>query len=100
MAQDGPKDPLHIIPIYMSPLITNDSLSGPLPHWFHAILTGPNPQFLVMLKHAHHFEDWGVAVELDCFQYYDNKIHTINTKIQQLQLDATMTEHDCTLCKQ
>jgi hypothetical protein len=51
-AQDGPKDPPHIIPIYTSPTTTNDTPSRPLPRWFQSILTGPNPQFLVLLEHA------------------------------------------------
>jgi hypothetical protein len=50
--QDGPKDPPHIIPIYASPTTLDDTPSRLLPHQFRAVLTGPNPQFLVLLEHA------------------------------------------------
>jgi hypothetical protein len=99
-AQDRPKDPPHIIPIYASPTTTDETPSGLLPHWFRAVLTGPNPQFLVLLEHAQHFEDWGVTTKLNHFRTYDQEITTTNTKIHQLQQDITMIEHDCTLCEQ
>jgi hypothetical protein len=66
-AQDGPRDPPHFIPIYTSPTASDNTPSRLLPHWFHTVLTGPNPQSLIMLEHAHCFEDWGVVVELDHF---------------------------------
>jgi hypothetical protein len=99
-AQDGPKDPSHIIPIYASPTTTDETPSRPLPHWFRAVLTGPNPQFLVLLEHMQCFEDWGVATELNHFRTYDQEITTTNAKIHQLQQDIAAVEHDCTLCKQ
>jgi hypothetical protein len=64
------------------------------------MLTGPNPQFLVLLEHMRRFEDWGVATELDRFRTYDQEITTTNAKICQLQQDITAIEHDCGLCEQ
>jgi hypothetical protein len=64
------------------------------------VLTGPNPQFLVLLEHARCFKDWGVATELGHFRAYNQEITTTNAKIRQLQQDITATEHDCGLCEQ
>jgi hypothetical protein len=64
------------------------------------MLTGPNPQFLVLLKHARHLEDWGIVVELDRFRAYDQEITTTNAKIHQLQQDVAAIEHDHGLCEQ
>jgi predicted amino acid racemase len=64
------------------------------------VLTGSNPQFLVLLEHAQQFEDWGVMTKLNCFRTYDQEITPTNTKIHQLQQDVATTEHDCTLCEQ
>jgi hypothetical protein len=99
-AQDGPKDPLHIIPIYTSPTTTDNTPSRLLPHWFRVVLTGLNPQFLVLFEHAWWFEDWGVATKLDCFRTYDQETATTNAKIHQLQQDIATIEHDHTLCEQ
>jgi hypothetical protein len=63
-AHDGPRDTLHIIPIYASPLSLNDMPTGPIPRWFHSILTGLHPQFLQMVKSARKMDDWGVAANL------------------------------------
>jgi hypothetical protein len=82
------------MPIYVSPLSSNDTPTGPIPRWFHGILTGPHAQFLQMVKSAWKMDDWGVAANLLCYQEYDKEYQKINTKIHQLQLDASAVEQD------
>jgi hypothetical protein len=66
-AHNGPRDTLHIIPIYASPCTSDNTLTGPIPWWFQEILTGLHTQFLHMVKCAHKFKDWGVAANLVCY---------------------------------
>jgi hypothetical protein len=56
-AHDDLCDALHIIPIYASPLSSNDTPTGPIPWWFHTIPTGPHAQFLYMVECACKFND-------------------------------------------
>jgi hypothetical protein len=99
-SHNGPHDLPHIIPIYASPLSSDDMPVRLLPWWFRSVLTGPHPQFLTMVESTCKFEDWGVAVELVCYHKYATELTTINTKICQLQLDATAIEQDCAISKQ
>jgi hypothetical protein len=99
-AHDGPRDAPHIIPIYTSPLLSNDMPAGPLPHWFHGVLTGPHAQFLQMVECARRMNDWGVTANLLCFHEYDEEYQKIHAKIHQLQLDLSTIEQDHSLCEQ
>jgi hypothetical protein len=100
LAHDGPCDMPHIIPIYMSLLSSNNTPTGLIPQWFHRVLTGPHAQFLHMVECAHKFDDWGVAANILCYREYNKEFNIINTKIKQLQLDASAIEQDHALCKQ
>jgi hypothetical protein len=53
-----------------------------------------------MVECACKFEDWGVAVDLICYQEYDEEFNIINAKIKRLQLDACAVEQDHALCEQ
>jgi hypothetical protein len=99
-AHDGLHNLAHIIPIYASPLSSNDMPTGPMPQWFHAVLTGPHAQFTTMVECACRFDNWGVTVDLLCYREYDEELTALNTKIHWLQLDTSAIEQDHTLCEQ
>jgi hypothetical protein len=80
-AHNGLHDPAHIIPIYTSPLSSNDTPAGLLPQWFCAVLTGLHTQFLMMVECTHQFDDWGVAADLLHYREYDEEHSNINAKI-------------------
>jgi hypothetical protein len=97
---DRPCNLPHIVPIYASPLASDDTPAGPIPQWFWAVLTGPHPQFLNMVECAHKFKDWGVTADLLHYCKYDTELTTTNAKIHQLQLDAATIEQDHAICEQ
>jgi hypothetical protein len=74
--------------------------TGPIPQWFHGILTSPHAQFLHMVECAHKFNDWGVAADLLYYYEYNKEFNILNTKIKRLQLDASTIEQDHSLCEQ
>jgi hypothetical protein len=74
--------------------------TGLIPRWFWGVLTGLHAQFLQMVESAWKMDDWGFTADLLQYQEYDEEYQKINTKIHQLQLDASAVEQDCALCEQ
>jgi hypothetical protein len=64
LAHDGLRDTAHIMPTYTSPLSSNDTPTGPIPQWFHGILTRLHAQFLHMVKCTHKMDNWGITADL------------------------------------
>jgi hypothetical protein len=72
----------HLVKIYAQPCHVAKPVE-PLPGWLKCILTEPNAYFLTLVEASDKLDNWGIKVDLLCYQDLKDSLQEADTEAKK-----------------